>query len=75
MQAALSERKIKANILRSNRNKIIDLNQGSTVNILLDKLNMKPDTVIVMKDNSPIPIDKELNDQDELTIVLVSSGG
>ncbi len=36
---------------------------------------MKPDTLIVMKDNSPIPIDDRLNDGDKLTIILVSSGG
>ncbi len=67
--------KVTAKILRSNNTKKIDLKSGSTVINLLEKLNMKPDTLIVMKDNSPIPIDDRLNDGDKLTIILVSSGG
>jgi len=67
--------KITAKILRTNNTKKIDLKSGATVNNLLEKLKLKPDTLIVMKDNSPIPIDDKLDDGDELTIILVSSGG
>ena len=67
--------KITAKILRTNNTKKMDLKSGSTVYNLLEKLNMKPDTLIVMKDNSPIPVDDKLKDGDELTIILVSSGG
>ena len=48
---------------------------GSKVINMLEKLDIKPDTTIVMKDKIPIPIDDELNDGDDLTIILVSSGG
>ena len=36
---------------------------------------MKPDTLIVMNNKSPIPIDTELNGGEELTIIQVASGG
>ena len=36
---------------------------------------MKPDTLIVMQNNKPIPIDQELQDGENLTIIQVSSGG
>ena len=51
------------------------MKSGLKVINLLEKLDIKPDTTIVMKDKSPIPIDDDLNEGDELTIILVSSGG
>jgi sulfur carrier protein ThiS len=45
------------------------------VQSLLKKINLKPDTIIVLSNNKPIPIDDELTDGDDLTILQVSSGG
>lgn len=67
--------KVTAKLLRTNEINKIDLKTGSTVFNLLEKMNMKPDTLIVIRNNIPIPIDDELSDGDELTIILVSSGG
>ena len=49
--------------------------QPSMVAFMLDKLNIKPDTVVTMIENKPIPIDEILSDGQELTIIHVSSGG
>ena len=46
-----------------------------TVEQVLKKLNLKPDTVIVMSKNRPVPIDEEIKEEQELTILQVSSGG
>ena len=67
--------KITAKILRTDNTKEIDLKKDSTVTDLLEKLNLKPDTLIVMRNNSPIPIDDIINDGDKLEIIQVSSGG
>jgi thiamine biosynthesis protein ThiS len=67
--------KISAKILRTNNTKEIDLKKDSTVNDLLEKLNLKPDTLIVMRNNTPIPIDDIINDGDKFEIIQVSSGG
>jgi sulfur carrier protein ThiS len=53
----------------------LEFEKGLTVEHVLKKLNLKPDTVIVMSKNRPVPIDDEIKDEQELTILQVSSGG
>ena len=48
---------IQVNISRSNKTKKINLKKGSKIFDLLKKIDIKPDTAIIMKDNRPIPID------------------
>ena len=67
--------KITIKISRNNEIKTIDLEKGSKIQDVLTKINMKPDTLIVMNKNKPIPIDDEVKEGDELTILQVSSGG
>ena len=66
---------IKAKLLRTKETKKINLETGSTVEYLLKKIKLKPDTLIVMSNNKPIPLDDVLNDGQELTIIQVASGG
>ena len=67
--------KITVKLSRTKEKKELQLETGSTVNDLLSKMNLKPDTLIVMSDNSPIPIDDLLKEGQEVTILQVSSGG
>jgi len=67
--------KIKVKLSRINKTKEVNLEKGSTIEDLLRKINLKPDTLIVMNKDKPIPIDDNLNDSQELTIIQVSSGG
>jgi sulfur carrier protein ThiS len=67
--------KITVKISRTNETKTIDLEKGSTIQDVLSKINMKPDTLIVMNENKPMPIDDEISDGEELTIIQISSGG
>jgi len=66
---------IRVNISRSENIKEIIVKKDSTILDLLKKLDLKPDTVIVMRDNIPIPIDETLKKDQELSIIQVSSGG
>jgi len=66
---------IRVKIVRSNEIKKANIKKGSTIEDLLKKINLKPDTIIVMNKNHPIPIDDILNENQELTILQVSSGG
>lgn len=66
---------IKAKISRTKETRKINVETGSTVEYLLNKIKLKPDTLIVMSNNKPIPIDDILNDDQELTIIQVASGG
>ena len=67
--------KITVEIARSKETKIIEINKGSNVEDLLKKLNLKPDTLLIMNGKNPIPINDTLNDKQKLTIIKVSSGG
>jgi sulfur carrier protein ThiS len=66
---------ITVNLARENTSKTINLQSGSTVDTLLKKMDLKPDTLIVTSDNQVIPVDDTLSDGQEITIILVSSGG
>jgi sulfur carrier protein ThiS len=66
---------IKAKISRTKETRKINVKTGSTVEHILKKIELKPDTLIVMSNNKPIPIDDVLNDDQELTIIQVASGG
>ncbi len=67
--------KIKVRIPKTNAIKEIQLTKGSNVGDLLKNLNVRPDTVIVMSKNMPIPVDDTLNENQEVTIIQVASGG
>jgi sulfur carrier protein ThiS len=67
--------KIKVRLVPSNTFKVIEVNKNATVLDLLQKMLLKPDTVIVTKNNIPIPIDEVLTGIKELTIIQVASGG
>ena len=60
---------------RDNKNTIIELNNEAIVLDLLKKLNINPVTVIVSRNNELILEDEKLNDNDEIKILSVISGG
>jgi sulfur carrier protein ThiS len=67
--------KIKLHYTRSNNIKELNIRKGSTVEDLLKRIKIKPDTVVIIDKNKPIPIDDELYEGQNLTILQVSSGG
>jgi sulfur carrier protein ThiS len=67
--------KIKIKILPRNVLQEVDVANGSTVSDLLQKINLKPGSFVVLKNNSPIPVDYVLIDDQELVILQVISGG
>ena len=55
--------------------RILHFKDSVKVQTILEKLNLNPDAVIVMKDNRPIPITSELKNNEDLIIITVKSGG
>ena len=49
--------------------------ESTTVMDVLLRLNIKPDTVVVIRNGDPIPIDEDVKDGDKLKIIKVASGG
>ena len=67
--------KIQVKTLPENKKKEIDIKSGSKIIDLIRKINLKPDSIVVLKDTVPIPIDDEITENQKLTIIKVSSGG
>ncbi|UCH72396.1 MAG: hypothetical protein JSW62_02285 [Thermoplasmatales archaeon] len=67
--------KIRVKLSKTSDTKEINLEKGSKVEDLLKKIKLKPDALIVMDRGKPIPIDDILDEDQELTILKVSSGG
>lgn len=51
------------------------INFSGTVEELLDKLKISKSTVLVIKENSLLTHDQELEETDEIKILSVASGG
>ena len=67
--------KIKVKLIPQNSSQEVTLKKGSTVTDLLRTIHRRPDGVIVLKNKTPLPVDDVLNDDQELSIVQVASGG
>ena len=69
--------KIKVSVFidRENKNTKLELDNNSIVADLLKKLNINPVTVIVARKNELILEDEKINNNDELKILSVISGG
>ena len=67
--------KVKIIMIPSNTTKEVKMKKGSTIFHLLQSLELKPDTVIVTRENIPVPIDDIISVDTELKIIQVASGG
>lgn len=67
--------KISAFIDRENKSRELEMDSGSKVADLLDKLGINPVTVIVSRNDELILEDEELNNKDNILILSVISGG
>jgi sulfur carrier protein ThiS len=67
--------KIRVKLIPQNTSQEIEIQNGSTILDLLRKLNRKPDGVIVLRNKTPLPVDDIIPDDQELSIIQVSSGG
>ena len=67
--------KISLFIDRENKTKTVQLTGDSKVSDLLKELNINPVTVIVSRNSELILEDEKLNDNDDITILSVISGG
>jgi len=53
----------------------VEIERGTTVSELFKKIHVIPGPVVVLKNNVPISVDYVLNDDAELSILPVISGG
>ena len=67
--------KVRIFVDRNNLDKTVELDHKSTVSDLLNELKINPVTVIVSRNNELILEDEMLNNNDEIKILSVISGG
>ena len=67
--------KIKVQFIPRNTWQDVEIRQGSTVSEILRSIQLRPDAFIVLRKNTPIPIDEALNHDEELCLLQVASGG
>jgi sulfur carrier protein ThiS len=60
---------------RTNQSKTVSLQKDATIQHLLEHLRLKPDTCLTLINNKPIPLDDNLDDGQNVTILEVTSGG
>ena len=71
----MNEINIKVFVDRNNLSKTIQLENNSLVADLLKELKINPVTVIISRNNELILEDEKLNNNDEVKILSVISGG
>ena len=60
---------------RENKEKIVEVDENSSVKDLLGKMKINPVTVIVSRDNNILTEDEKINDRDKIKLISVISGG
>ncbi len=53
----------------------VEFEDGMSISDLVEKLDYHKDSVIVLKDDEPTPLDEDLEDGMSLKIISVVSGG
>ena len=66
---------INVHLINDDKHQKLTLPKQSRAVDTLKKLKIPPDTVIITRNNQPIPIDSELEPGDKLKIIRVISGG
>ena len=67
--------KIVVKIVNDSEQHELDLGDSATPFDALKMLEIPPDTVIVTRDEKPIPLDEQLSNDDRLAVIRVVSGG
>jgi sulfur carrier protein ThiS len=72
---SIGSMKVKITRVPQDTSTVVDIDKGETVQMLLKRLQLRSDAVIVVRDSHPIPVDDTLEDEQELRILQVASGG
>jgi sulfur carrier protein ThiS len=67
--------KVKITRVPQDTTAVIEVRKGETLQMLLKKLHLRSDAVIVVRGSRPIPEDDILEEEQELRVLQVASGG
>jgi sulfur carrier protein ThiS len=66
---------MKINVIYEGQKQLLELDELATAYTLVEKLNIPPDSVIVISNGVVTPIDSKLYDGDIIQLIKVASGG
>ena len=66
---------ISVTILPEKTQKNLEVTDGTLIIDMLKSLKLSPDALIILRNNKPIPVDEEIQKNDQLSILKVASGG
>jgi sulfur carrier protein ThiS len=66
---------VKVHLVNDDKSIELTLPDSALVSDSLIELEIPPDTVLITRNGQPIPLDSELVNKDELSIIRVLSGG
>lgn len=67
---------VRVNLLPTRKEtKLLDLEEGATVEHMIRSIGLLPDGWIAVRSDEPVPLDERLEDEDEIDLVSVVSGG
>jgi sulfur carrier protein ThiS len=75
LSTSVPEGKIRIKVAYKSNDKLVEVDESSSVEDLLRSLNLFVDAHIVTSSNRPLPITHRLHDGEELVIIQVASGG
>ncbi len=67
--------KVIAELFQARRVETVDLPSGATGFDLLRQLGLAPDAHLVVRDDTPLPLDESLREGEKLRVISVVSGG
>ena len=62
-------------VIYNRKSRDIDYTDEMTGYSLAEQISEKPDSILLLRDNVPVPIDEKLIDGSAYTIISVASGG
>lgn len=67
--------KVRAELFRARRVEEVDLPAGASGFDLFERLSLAPDAHLLVRGDTPIPLDEILRDGERLLVISVVSGG
>ena len=67
--------KIQVKTLPENTTKEYNISKPATVERLFKQIKLKPDAVIALRKNQPIPLTETLQENEEIAVIKIASGG
>ncbi len=57
------------------KERVVEVEAGAKYNEVLESLGINPETVVIVKDDTPVPVDSEVKEGEVKVLRVISGGG